>query len=330
MGVPSKPKPTIENLVSVVKRGRIKSFSDLCDHFDRGPSYMGALIAEARKKKFAIDIAGESVGIRPAAANDSIVDIAVSQAGNPHLLAVASDLHFGSKYHLRHQLLDFLHRAYASGVRNFLLPGDDLDGCYRHGRWELTHHGFQDQVEDFCKGLPHWRDANYYGISGNHDETFEKESGMVVHSAIEDHFRAQGRRDLHMLGARGAYLRLRAPRERRGILVELWHPLKGPAYALTYGIQKHIEKYSPGQKPDMLFVGHWHQSVYTVIRGVHAMSCGTFQGGGGSFGKALGGAPSIGGWVVEWAVTPEGAVRHVKPTWSAYYENESIREVCLG
>lgn len=320
----------VDRLVRLVKRGPA-SFETLCDRLELPPRKVRVLVRQARKAGYAVDVAGEDVALRPALPTSNIVDVRVEvqKSGAPHRFVVASDLHFGSKYHLRAELVDYIGNAYEKGVRLALLPGDLLDGCYRHGRWELTHHGFQDQAEDFLDGLPRHKGLRYVGITGNHDETFEKDSGLVVHHALNDMARAKGRDDFELLGARGAYVRLRAPGERRGCIVELWHPLKGPAYALTYGMQKHVESYAPGKKPDMLFTGHWHQACYFVSRGVHCFSAGTFQGGGSSFGKALGGAPTIGGWTVKYALTKDGTVRDVEPKFTSYYENEGPREVAI-
>jgi hypothetical protein len=323
-----EPAASVDRLMAAIKR--VKSFEALCDYLDVSPKRLRETIAEARAAGYGVDLAGDTVAVRPAEPSSDVTDISVvSQPGEPRMFAVASDLHFGSKYHLRSYLLDFIGNAYERGVRLILLPGDNLDGCYRHGRWELTHHGFKDQADDFLSGLPRHKGLRYIGITGNHDETFEKESGLVVHYALNDMARARGRNDFELLGARGAYIRLKAPGERRGCVVELWHPLKGPAYALTYGMQKHVEAYPVGRKPDMLFTGHWHQACYFVSRGVHCFSSGTFQGGGSSFGKALGGAPTIGGWAVRYALTGEGTVRDVDINFRSYYETETPREVEL-
>jgi Calcineurin-like phosphoesterase len=316
----------VARLMAAVKKSR--SFAWLCDHLDISPKRLRETIEEARAAGYGVDLAGDTVAVRPAQPSDDVVDVPlVSQPGEWRTFAVMSDLHFGSKYHLRAQLVDFVGKAQHAGAKVILLGGDLLDGCYRHGRWELTHHGFQDQVGDFVEGLP--KGPQYYGITGNHDQTFENDSGMVVHEAINSAFRAAGREDMHLLGARGAYMRFRGPGERRGVFVEAWHPLKGPAYALTYKLQKHVEGYSVGAKPDFLFTGHWHQQAGCLIRGVHAYSCGTFQGGGSSFAKSLGGAPTIGGWIIQYALTPEGSVRRVRQEWVSYYERETAREVEL-
>lgn len=315
-------------LVELSKRGI--RFEDLCNELELPPKTVRWLLDVARDRGYSARVLGEEVLWAPAEPRSDIVEVsAPAQAGPWRRFAVMSDLHFGSKYHLRSQLVDFVGQAYAAGARRIFLPGDLLDGCYRHGKWELTHHGFDEQCEDFAAGLPQRPGLEYLGISGNHDQTFE-ETGLVVHRAIEDVFRRAGRTDLTMLGARGATARLRAPDDpARGLLVEMWHPLKGPAYALSYKLQKKIEGYAPGQKPDVLLTGHWHQSVYVNQRGIHAFSCGTFQGGGSSFGRALGGSPSVGGWVIEYALTPDGTVRHLRPHWVAYYENEEPRGVAI-
>ncbi len=316
-------------LVSLIKERKVNTFEGLCDKMGISPSVARKLIIEARERKFAIDVAGEDVGIRPTMPNDEVVSVRISKTSSIGMFGVCSDLHFGSKYHLRSRLEDFVGDAYGEGARLIFLPGDLLDGCYRHGKWELTHHGFQEQVAEFREGLPRKSGLRYVGITGNHDQTFENESGMIVHEAINEHFAAHGRHDLQLLGARGAYVRLHTGKE-RGVFVEMWHPLKGPAYALSYKLQKHVEGYAPGQKPDFLFTGHWHQSTYVPVRGVHAYSSGTFQGGGSSFGKSLGGAPSIGGWIIRYGLTPEGTVRDVTSQWKNYYETEQVREVRLG
>src|SRR4029077_17575159 len=164
--------------------------------------------------------------------------------------------------------------------------------------------------------LPQWPDATWHFIQGNHDETFGSQSGLDAGRAIEQAFRAAGRTDLVYHGARGAYLRLKAPDETRGLLVELWHPRdKANAYALTYRLQKKIERYAPGQKPDLLLAGPWHTTVYMPTRGMHAISCGCWQGGQSSVGKSLGGAPSIGSWIIRYALTPSGAVRRFAQEW---------------
>lgn len=317
----------LARFVAVAKKGG--TLEDVCDRLDLAPKRAKAMIDAAKKAGYRIELAHGQVGYVPSKPLVGERRI-VAQPGEEHVFAVASDIHVGSKYFLGEQFVDFVTRAYKEdGVRTIFGPGDILDGVYRHSRWEESHHGFHEQATFAAKVFPRLPGLRYVMIAGNHDETFEKESGLDVSRAIEDVFRREGRDDLTMLGARGAYVRY-APKGGRGILVELWHPLGGGAYAVSYKLQRHVEEYGVGQKPDFMFAGHWHQQCYVVRRGVHCFSSGTFHGGGSSFGKALGGAQAIGGWVVRFRQTREGTVRDVAPTWRGYYETESIRELGLG
>lgn len=316
----------IVKLVLLAKRGGLH-LEELCDELEMPPGKVRELIGEGQKQGYSLTLENEFFGRRPAAANDKTVDVQIAQAGEHRVFAIASDLHFGNKHHLRAQFVDFIQRAYARGARTILLPGDLLDGVYRHSRWEQYAQGFREQVADFIEGLPQHDGLNYVGISGNHDQTFEDGSGMDAARAIEESFHAAGRTDLQMLGARGATVRLLGPGDTRGLLVEMWHPVGKPAFTLSYKLQHKIAAYHPGHKPDVLLAGHWHQQVYFVSRGVHAMSCGTFQGGKSSYGRSLGTEPSIGGWFIEYAQTPDGTVRNFKPEWNAYYEQEEARAV---
>ena len=95
-------------------------------------------------------------------------------------------------------------------------------------------------------------------------------------------------------------------------------------YARSYAVQKQIEKYSSGEKPAILLVGHWHTFVYCMERGVHGIACPTFQGGGSAFSKSLGGAPSIGGLVLSWELTEHGTMRGFNLEYRAYFEREKL------
>jgi hypothetical protein len=206
----------------------------------------------------------------------------------------------------------------------FLLPGDLLDGEYKHGQRELHAHGFDEQADEAIERLPQMQGATWYFVDGNHDETLSKASGAVCGRALVDRALRMGRGDLVYLGQRKGLLRLDS---RRGYapLVELWHPKKGGAYALSYNLQKRCATYLPGTKPDFLLAGHWHQFCYIVERGVHALSCGTFQGGGSAYSNAIGTPVALGGQIVSYTLTEHGTVRQVAVERISYYEEERPR-----
>lgn len=314
----------LDRLIALARAGT-RTLEGLCDALELSPKKVRALVDVANAAGFRVACVGDRFGLTPTTTEKRTVSV-VMPAQHRHTILVASDIHVGSKYFLREQFQDHIHRGYEAGARVCLVPGDILDGCYDHSRWEESQHGFEEQASEAARVFPRLEGLRYIGITGNHDQTFEHRSGLSVVQALPQRFQAAGRKDLELLGARGAFLRLGSGSE-RGLLVEMWHPLKGPAYALSYKLQKHIEGYQVGGKPDVLLTGHWHQSCFVFVRGVHAMSCGTFHGGQSDFGKALGGAPAIGGWQIQYAVTKEGTVREFTPTWRAYYESEHVRVI---
>lgn len=323
---PSAPKSTAHSALmarihAAVKGGPV-SFSELCDALDMSPSKARAAVDEARASGMRIDVEHDHVGIRPTVDETRIQEIGVPPVvGERQHVAVISDLHFGSKYCLREQLREFVTYAYGEGVRNVIVPGDLLDGCYKHGLWELSHHGLDEQVDDMFATLPALDGLRYHAITGNHDETFEDTCGIHVGPYIEDRFRSRGRHDVRFYGRRGAWIRI------GGAVVDLWHPRGGGSYAKSYKLQKKIEGYAAGQKPHILLVGHWHQYCHLYERGVHGFLCPTFQGGGSSFGKSLGGAPTIGGLIMSWDLTEGGTMRRFAHEYRAYFEAERVVDV---
>lgn len=315
--------PLMEKLVKAIKRGPV-SFQEVCNKLDLSPKKAEALIKKAKQADVPVHLENDHIGL----VSQSIGLETQEARGIPptvsgrQTVAVISDTHLGSKYCLREQLADFVNFAYNErGVRQILHVGDILDGDYRHGKFEVSHTGLEDQTEDLCQVLPHLPGLTYHAITGNHDYTFTERAGLSVGPYIESYFRAQGRRDFFSYGDRSAFLRI------RGARVHLWHPKKGCGYAKSYPIQKQIERYVPGEKPDILLIGHWHVFEHTFERGVHGVACPTFQGGGSAFGKSLGGAPAIGGVVLNWELTEQGVVRNFGLEHRAYYEKETLWDV---
>jgi predicted phosphodiesterase len=317
-----KEEALIQTLVKLTKNGL--SLEELCDKMDLAPRRIRDLVESAQERGFIVDIAQTHVGHRPADPAREIT-VPIQRAKERRIFGIMSDIHVGSKWFLQDQFIDFVHRAYDAGVRTMVSPGDLIDGNYKFLRWEQTHHGFYEQCNEFARILPRLPGLSYWTIGGNHDESGAEGSGIDIPQAMTEIFRSHGRDDFHMIGVRGGKIRLAAEESERGLIVELWHPKGGGAYALSYKLQKKIEGMAVGHKPDVLAMGHFHQHCYFTQRGVHAISSGTFHGGQSPFGLSLGTAPAIGGWIVRYAQTEDGTVRHFQPEWIAYYESEHLR-----
>jgi predicted phosphodiesterase len=279
------------------------------------------LLEQARAAGVAVDVAHDQVGLHWQDPTDDVRQVTPAPTvGETYRCAVISDTHAGSRYAMRGQLADFVRHAYTEGCREVLHAGDILDGCYRHGVFELTHSGLADQARDAATVLPALPGLTYHAITGNHDGTFSERTGLDVGQAITGAWSALGRSDLTVYGARSAYLRL------GGAVIHLWHPKKAGAYALSYLLQKQVERYS-ALKPQVLIAGHWHVFCHVCVRGVEAIASPCFQGSGSDFAKSLGGSPAIGGLILEWRLTEHGTIRDFALRPRRYYEREAIVEV---
>lgn len=312
---------SVEQLFRAVK-GAPVGLSDLCDKLDLSPARARALIAEAQSSGVEIHLENDHVGCRPPTPADRVVDVQIPPVvGERQLVGVISDTHLGSKYCLRAQLRDFVLHAYSRGVREILHPGDILDGCYRHSVFEVSHTGIDAQIEDLIETLPRLPGLTYHAITGNHDHTFSERIGVNVGRVLEAAFARAGRDDLKTYGQRSAYLKI------RGVKVHLWHPGGGGAYARSYKLQKRVENYSSGEKPAIMLAGHWHQYCHVYERGVHAIACPTFHGGGSEFSNMLGTSQAIGGLLLSWETTAHGTVRNFAVEPRLYFETEAVHQI---
>lgn len=311
----------IERLTAALGR-EPASLEALCDRLDWSPKRLRAVADAAHAAGFDVTIDAHTIGRTATVDVDARAPVVIAAPkGEWQSIGVISDTHLGSKYCLREQIRDFVHHAYANGVREILHPGDMLDGCYRHAQWEVTHPSLDDQTRDLCEVLPKLKGLSYHAILGNHDETFWDKTGVDVGRYIVGYFRDRGRDDLRVYGMRGATLKV------RGALVELWHPRGSGAYAKSYKAQIKIRDSFGPYKPDILLIGHYHTFNYCDERGIHAVMCPTFQGGSSAFGKSLTGTPAIGGLQLRWRLTEDGTLRDFVLERRAYYEREAPREL---
>jgi len=312
--------PRLNELVKLARRGPISRW-ELLTALDCAPSQLETLLKDAVARHIHLELTPDRVSLPPSAERLDVQDAEVAPVvGQPIRVGVLSDTHAGSKYCLRPQLKDSIQWMYDLGVRLILHCGDAVDGCYKHGRFELTHHGLDDQTDDLFEILLQKPGLRYFAIGGNHDETFTADTGVDTGEHVTARFMRYGRNDLRFIGTRGAYLNI------AGTLFHLWHPGKGTAYALSYKLQKQVENYAPGNKHLVLLAGHWHRYCHITPRGVQAFSCCAFQGSGSAFSKSLGGSPDLGCMIIEYSLTADGTIRELFDRRRTYFEREVRRD----
>lgn len=192
----------------------------------------------------------------------------------PHLygkhfrVGVISDGHLGSKFAPVewHELaFEAFEKAKCSCI---LHCGDMVEGLKRARAdtqiYELSHIGYKAQrdlaVEVFSKTkLP------IYAISGNHDGFFNDSGANIVEDIASRvpnmTYLGEGTADMYF----------------DGVIVRLHHGGDGNSYALSYRLQKLIESYSGGKKPNILLAGHVHKYCHIFERNIQAVSVPTLQ-----------------------------------------------------
>lgn len=225
-----------------------------------------------------------------------------------------SDTHIGhEKFHV-----DLFEKAalYAKqySVDFILHPGDHLEGMSgRPGHiYELTHIGFHKQIEYAAQLYQEFGNKPIFGIDGNHDGWYEDKNsaGVIVGRELETrlkHFKHLGQMEGNL--------------EVDGVHIMLYHGADGTAYADSYKIQKLIESFTGGQKPNIVHSGHYHKHLTDFKRNVWGMESGTLMGQSRFMrGKKLEAAMGFG--VVTVCLTPQMRDLEVEHRWVPYFEKE--------
>jgi len=223
-------------------------------------------------------------------------------------IGVIADTHVGSTYFMERELRDFLSYCEKEKIKRIFIAGDLLSGSgvYRGQIQEQDLITFDKQKKKLYEVFP--QDIfEYYFICGNHDESFHRLIGMDPGKIIE-----MERKDFKYLGLYQGGVRI------HDIRIELHHGSGGGAYAMSYKGQKIIENIEPGEKPDILILGHYHSSLYFETRNVHLIQPGCFQSQSLLL-KRLRLSPTIAGWILEVGVDPSGSLRSLQFYIKKYY-----------
>jgi predicted phosphodiesterase len=156
-------------------------------------------------------------------------------------------------------------------VKRVYQVGDILEGMSgRDGQiYELSEIGFENQINKavkMFKRIP----MQIHGIDGNHDEWYKikNNGGVIVGKELESRLS-----NYHNLGCMEASVEI-APE----IKMNLYHGRDGTAYAVSYKMQKLMESFSGGEKPNILLSGHYHKALYMFNRNIHGLEAGTICG----------------------------------------------------
>ena len=318
-----EPENRVKNLVSYIKRRGSATVAEVCDALDISPKRLREMVDLARAMDFQLDMPTDdhiALSSKTASVDRLAVhNISIEPVAGHVYFAVASDLHFASKMHRGECLSDFVDIAMEDfKVSRIFVPGDVFAGInmYPGQLNEIECWGHEHQLECAVKNLPKRDGLVWDIIGGNHDESLMKAAAADIIKSL-----ARVRPDVKQYGFYQGLIDIWAPGGKYPLKVELFHPDKAGAYAITYHVQKAIEQMPPGMKPHIILVGHEHQANHMPdYRGVSGLLCGCFEDQT-LYLKRKHLSPAIGGWIFDVGVDRHGSPRTLTTTWVKYFHS---------
>lgn len=310
-------KPALKSLLKTKKKYTIESLSD---HFNTGVSNIRAALESLKSEGFNVVIkdghAAVTTEIPKSAA--TVLDVKKMSTGF-YRFGLTGDNHLCSRYE-RMDVLNALYDVFhQEGIKDVYNTGNWIDGEARFNVHDLKVHGMDNQIDYFLKNYPRREGVTTHYITGDdHEGWYTQREGVDVGKYTEMKAQIAGRDDLHYLGHMEADVVLKAKNGKTTMRVV--HPGGGSSYAISYSIQKIIESYQGGEKPDILLAGHYHKADYIFNRGVHAVQSATTMDQS-PFMRKKKLAAHLGGWIIEFATDDNGAITRFKQEFIPFYDN---------
>ena len=230
-------------------------------------------------------------------------------------IGVISDPHMGHLLYrpdvLRHAAKNFKRQ----NVDFIVNCGDTLEGMSgRDGHiLELDKIGASAQMDYATEEFKEFGDKLVYSIEADdsHSGWYRSKGnmGLDIGKELEKHID-----NYIFLGYDEQDLKLD-----NGLRIRLTHPGSGTAYAISYKLQKYIESLGGGNKPQILFEGHYHKAEYIFYRNIHAFDSGCLENQT-LFMKKKGTPAHVGYWIVDVYVNKDGNIDRLKNEFVPFYD----------
>jgi predicted phosphodiesterase len=230
--------------------------------------------------------------------------------GDTVTIGYCTDTHLGSLYTHPEMLSEFFEECDLADVDLICHSGDVHEGLSnRAGHvYECTHVGYNAQLDLSREVFSEWKHTPIYMIAGNHDEWFKKNSGAEIVKEL-----CAGQDNLMYLGHDEGDIKLNG-----AVTLKLWHGGDGSSYAFSYRVQKVVESFSGGEKPNIMFCGHTHKAISMFCRNIHCVSGGSIQKQSKWMrGKRL--SAHVGFHIVKVGINDTG-VAWIEPRWYPFYQ----------
>lgn len=302
-------------------KGQFISIQDLAIEAKATPDDIEALVSVITAQGFNVQWKEGMISLGGDIPKAPPTVISVSgQSKQTFRVGLVSDNHLASRY-ARMDVLNSLYDYFQEhGITTVYNCGNWIEGDARFNKHDVIVHGLEGQIRYFIENYPQREGITNYLITGDdHEGWYTQREGIDVGAYMQMRAEQAGRQDLKYLGHMEHDIIMKA--EKGETVLRLQHPGGGSAYAISYTPQKIVESLQGGEKPHILFIGHYHKASYNSIRGVHVVQAGCTQDQS-PFMRKKRLAAHLGGWIIEWSVDEVGAITRFKTEWIPFYNRD--------
>lgn len=315
--------PVDLRIIQILSKAKVGlEVADLANQLDISPKRVEDAISRLQMQHYLVEmdhgaakLGGPSAGGRSIRQSEYLDNSRIIRFG------IVSDSHLCSKY-ARLDLLETMFDIFEQrGIHRVFSCGNDIDGERRFNKNDIHIHGMGNQVRYWAENWPKRTGITTEFICGDdHEGWYVQDQGIDIGWVMEMTAREKyGRTDLRYLGYMEHDVIFESP-EGGKTVVRLQHPGGGSAYALSYTPQKIVESLTGGDKPHVLFLGHYHKHGHFFIRNIHTILCGCFQDQS-PFMRKKRLAAHLGGYIIELQQAPDGSVLRIQVEFVPFFDN---------
>ena len=199
-----------------------------------------------------------------------------SNKDNTFTFGAFGDLHAGSKYCRWDAREALVRRSEMRGAQAIFDTGNWIDGEARFNKHDLEVSGMHAQLKNLARKHPK-TDIPIYAVTGDdHEGWYAQREGVDIGGYAEMVMREAGH-NWTDLGYMESHVKLVNVNSGKSSVLAVVHPGGGSAYALSYRPQKIIESLEGGEKPAVIFMGHYHKLEAGNVRNVWYVQTGCQQ-----------------------------------------------------
>ena len=272
---------TGESLLKILKKHPSMSILDIANEFNVAPKVVEDEVDKLREYGINVDIESYNVElldkIQPPAPSFIDPKDFFRSTGDTNRIAVIADTHLCSKYERLDALNAFLDVCVDEKIRDVYICGNMIDGETNFNKYDIKTKGFEAQIEYFVNNYPHKKSLTTHVLTGDdHEGWYVQREHINVGKFLELKAKDMGRDDIKYIGHMEKDF-IFSQNHRNKQSVRFIHAGGGSSYSISYSSQKYVESLQSGEKPRIVFVGHFHKYDVSYPREVVMVQVGAFQ-----------------------------------------------------